>query len=110
MVEGLKDRPQFDLRIDRDKAQALGVSFDAINAAWSTAFGPALIHEFENAGRMQRVMVQDQPNETMHRDRARVAPKQVGAGKAPAVSIPISSTDVSSQRDFEQKTWQPVAV
>jgi hydrophobe/amphiphile efflux-1 (HAE1) family protein len=61
MVEGLKDGPQLDLRIDREKAQALGVSFDAINGALSTAFGSILIDEFENQGRMQRVRVQAQP-------------------------------------------------
>ena len=33
MVEGLKDAPQLDVRVDRDKAEALGVSFDAVNAA-----------------------------------------------------------------------------
>jgi len=60
-VEGLKDGPQLDLRIDRDKAQALGISFDAINSALSTAFGSALINEFENQGRMQRVIVQARP-------------------------------------------------
>lgn len=61
MVEGLQDGPQLDLRIDREKAQALGVSFDTVNAALSTAFGSAMINEFENQGRMQRVLVQAQP-------------------------------------------------
>lgn len=58
MTEGLKDGPQLDLHIDREKAQALGVSFDAINAAISTAFGSTLVNEFPNQGRMQRVIVQ----------------------------------------------------
>lgn len=35
--------------------------FDAINSALSTAFGSALINEFPNKGRMQRVIVQAQP-------------------------------------------------
>lgn len=61
MVEGLKDGPQLDLHIDRDKAQAQGVSFDSINAALSTAFGSALVNEFSNQGRMQRVIVQAEP-------------------------------------------------
>ena len=40
--EGLEDAPQLQLDIDRDKAQALGVTFDAINTALSTSLGSAL--------------------------------------------------------------------
>ncbi|MDH0521334.1 efflux RND transporter permease subunit [Achromobacter xylosoxidans] len=61
MVEGLSDAPELDVRIDRDKAEALGVPFDAINSALSTAFGSALVNEFPNHGRMQRVIVQAEP-------------------------------------------------
>jgi multidrug efflux pump len=61
LIEGLSDAPELDLRIDRSKAEALGVSFDAINSALSTAFGSALVNEFPNQGRMQRVIVQAQP-------------------------------------------------
>ncbi len=56
--EGLEDAPQLQLDIDRDKAQALGVGFDAINTAISTALGSAYINDFPNAGRLQRVVVQ----------------------------------------------------
>lgn len=58
MQEGLQDAPQLRLNVDREKAQALGVRFDAINTALSTAFGSARINEFVNDGRMQRVVVQ----------------------------------------------------
>jgi multidrug efflux pump len=56
--EGLEDAPQLQLDIDRDKAQALGVTFDAINTAISTALGSAYVNDFPNAGRLQRVVVQ----------------------------------------------------
>jgi multidrug efflux pump len=56
--EGLEDAPQVQLDIDRDKANALGVSFDAINAAISTSLGSAYVNDFPNAGRLQRVVVQ----------------------------------------------------
>jgi multidrug efflux pump len=56
--EGLEDAPQVQLDIDRDKANALGVSFDAINTAISTSLGSAYINDFPNAGRLQRVVVQ----------------------------------------------------
>jgi multidrug efflux pump len=56
--EGLEDAPQVQLDIDRDKANALGVSFDSINSALSTSLGSAYINDFPNAGRLQRVVVQ----------------------------------------------------
>ena len=56
--DGLEDAAQLQLDIDRDKANALGVGFDAINTVISTALGSSYINDFPNAGRLQRVMVQ----------------------------------------------------
>ncbi len=56
--DGLEDAPQLQLDIDRTKANALGVSFDAINSLISTALGSAYVNDFPNAGRLQRVVVQ----------------------------------------------------
>ncbi len=58
MMEGLAEAPQLRLEIDRDKARTLGVSFESISSALSTAFGSAVINDFTNAGRQQRVVVQ----------------------------------------------------
>ena len=72
--EGLEDAPQLQLDIDRDKAQALGVGFDAINAAISTALGSAYINDFPNAGRLQRVVVQaDAPARMLPEDVLRLS-------------------------------------
>ena len=56
--DGLEDAPQLQSDIDRDKASALGVSFDAINASISTALGSTYVNDFPNHGRLQRVVVQ----------------------------------------------------
>jgi multidrug efflux pump len=56
--EGLEDTPQLQLDVDRDKAQALGVSFAEINTTLSNAFGSSYVNDFPNAGRMQRVILQ----------------------------------------------------
>ena len=56
--DGLEDAPQLQLDIDRDKASALGVAFEAINATISTSLGSSYANDFPNAGRLQRVMVQ----------------------------------------------------
>ncbi|MDD5479329.1 efflux RND transporter permease subunit [Rhodoferax sp.] len=56
--DGLEDAPQLQVDIDRDKASALGVGFDTINATLSTALGSSYANDFPNAGRLQRVVVQ----------------------------------------------------
>lgn len=71
--EGLEDAPQLQLDIDRDKAQALGVPFEAINTALSTAMGSSYINDFPNRGRLQRVVVQaDAPTRMQPEDLLRI--------------------------------------
>ncbi|TFW36221.1 efflux RND transporter permease subunit [Massilia horti] len=71
--EGLEDAPQLMLDIDRDKAQALGVTFDAINSAISTSLGSSYVNDFPNAGRLQRVVVQaDAPSRMQAADLLRL--------------------------------------
>ncbi len=56
--DGLEDAPQLQVDVDRERAFALGVGFDAINSAISTALGSAYVNDFPSAGRLQRVVVQ----------------------------------------------------
>ncbi|ODU59675.1 MAG: multidrug efflux RND transporter permease subunit [Comamonadaceae bacterium SCN 68-20] len=56
--DGLEDAPQLQIDIDRDKANALGVPFDSVNSALSTALGSSYVNDFPNQGRLQRVVVQ----------------------------------------------------
>ncbi|EOA8710302.1 MULTISPECIES: efflux RND transporter permease subunit [Enterobacteriaceae] len=65
MMEGLAEAPQLRLVIDREQARTLGVSFEAISSALSTAFGSSVINDFANAGRQQRVVVQAEQAERM---------------------------------------------
>ena len=62
---GLEDSPQLQLNIDRDKANALGVGFDAINTALSTSLGSTYVNDFPNDARLQRVIVQADAPERM---------------------------------------------
>ena len=66
--DGLEDAPQLQLEVDRDKAQALGVTFDSVNAALSTSLGSSYINDFPNAGRLQRVVVQADAPQRMQPD------------------------------------------
>jgi len=85
--DGLEDAPQLQIEIDREKAAALGVSFDAINATLSTALGSAYINDFPNRGRLQRVLVQaDAPARMQPDDLLRLY-----ASNAQGKPVPLSS-------------------
>ena len=60
--------PTVQIDIDRDRASALGVSFDSINTVLSTALGSAYVNDFPNAGRLQRVVVQADAPDRMQPD------------------------------------------
>ena len=66
--DGLEDAPQIRVDIDREKANALGVPFDSINAVISTAMGSSYVNDFPNRGRMQRVIVQAEAAARMQPD------------------------------------------
>lgn len=67
-VEGLSPAPQVELIIDREKASALGVTFQDINSTISTNLGSAYVNDFPNRGRMQRVIVQADHSGRMQTD------------------------------------------
>ncbi|ABM58003.1 efflux RND transporter permease subunit [Verminephrobacter eiseniae] len=85
--DGLEDAPQLQIDIDRDRANALGVSFDAINSALSTTLGANYVNDFPNQGRLQRVVVQaDAP--------ARMQPEdllQINAHNRQGQPVPLSA-------------------
>ncbi|KZC00335.1 Multidrug resistance protein MexB [Methylobacterium radiotolerans] len=64
-VEGLPTAPQIELTLDRQKANALGVTFADINDALSTSLGSAYVNDFPNQARMQRVIVQAEAGRRM---------------------------------------------
>ncbi len=85
--DGLEDAPQLQIDIDRDKAQALGVGFDSINSALSTALGSSYINDFPNRGRLQRVIVQaDAPARMQPEDLLRL-----NATNARGEPVPLSA-------------------
>ena len=60
-IEGLTPGPQINLEIDREKANAFGVTFGEINRTISVALGSGYVNDFPNAGKMQSVIVQAKP-------------------------------------------------
>ncbi len=45
------------LHVDREKAEAMGVSFDEINQTISVAAGSNYVNDYTNNGRVQQVIV-----------------------------------------------------
>ena len=84
---GLEDAPQLQVDIDRDKAAALGVGFDSINATLSIALGSSYVNDFPSAGRLQRVVVQaDAPARMQPEDLLRL-----NATNAAGQPVPLSA-------------------
>ncbi len=91
--EGMEDSPQLRLEIDRDKANALGVSLSDINTTLSATFGTTYVNDFPNQGRQQRVILQADPDK-------RLMPEDIDklhARNAQGAMVPFSA--------FTQSRW-----
>ncbi|MDR3464087.1 MAG: efflux RND transporter permease subunit [Beijerinckiaceae bacterium] len=62
---GLEDAPQYKLEIDREKANALGVSVSDLNTTVQGAFGSQYVNQFLREGRVKQVYVQGEASSRM---------------------------------------------
>ncbi|MEQ9315154.1 MAG: efflux RND transporter permease subunit [Henriciella sp.] len=65
---GLEDGPQFNINLDHQKAQALGVSISDATNLLSVAFGGNYVNDFIDRGRIKRVYVQGNAESRMQPD------------------------------------------
>ena len=65
---GLEDGPQFRIKLDYQKAQALGVSTADATSLLSVAFGGTYVNDFIDRGRIKRVYVQGEAGSRMQPD------------------------------------------
>jgi hydrophobe/amphiphile efflux-1 (HAE1) family protein len=65
---GLEDSPQFNINLDYQKAQALGVSVSDATSLLSVAFGGTYVNDFIDRGRIKRVYVQGAAEDRMQPD------------------------------------------
>ncbi|WP_106419002.1 multidrug efflux RND transporter permease subunit [Salinicola tamaricis] len=56
--DGLPPGESIRLEIDRQKAEAMGLSFATVSSTLSAAMGSLYVNDFPNAGRMQQVILQ----------------------------------------------------
>jgi multidrug efflux pump len=86
--DGLEDTPQLQLEIDRDKANALAVSYADINSTLSNAFGSAYLNDFPNQGRQQRVIMQaDAPQRVQPEDLMKLYVRNAQGAMVPFASF-----------------------
>lgn len=57
-IDGLPQGTRLTLNVDREKAEAMGVSFDEINQTISVAIGSSYVNDYTNNGRVQQVIIQ----------------------------------------------------
>jgi multidrug efflux pump len=62
---GLEDAPQYRLKIDREKANALGVSVSDLDTTVQGALGSEFVNQFMRDGRVKQVYVQGEPDARM---------------------------------------------
>lgn len=87
-LDGLPSGNSVLLDIDRQKAQALGVSFANISETLSTALGSAYVNDFPNAGRMQQVIMQaDAPARMQVEDVLKLYVRNAGGGMVPLSEV-----------------------
>jgi multidrug efflux pump len=90
--DGLEDAAQLRIDIDRDRAAAQGVPFNAISGVLSTTLGSAYINDFSNKGRMQRVIVQaDAPARMQPEDILRIT-----VNNTQGLAVPLSAFATTS--------------
>jgi len=65
---GLEDGPEFNVNLDYQKAQALGVSISDATNLMSVAFGGTYVNDFIDRGRIKRVYVQGAADARMQPD------------------------------------------
>lgn len=64
-VDGLPSGPSVNLRIDRQKADALGVPFSAISDLLAATMSSTYVNDFPRAGYLQQVVLQAQARDRM---------------------------------------------
>lgn len=66
--DGLPPGESIHLDINRQKAEAMGLSFSAVSSTLSAAMGSLYVNDFPNAGRMQQVIIQADAHARMQLD------------------------------------------
>ncbi|WP_066266355.1 efflux RND transporter permease subunit [Hydrogenophaga palleronii] len=97
--DGLPTGESIRLDINRQKAEAMGVSFAAVSSTLSAAMGSLYVNDFPNAGRMQPVILQaDAPARMQLDDMLGLRVRNAAGGMVPLRELVSHSWSESPQQ------------
>ncbi|OLU25087.1 efflux RND transporter permease subunit [Pseudomonas sp. PA27(2017)] len=102
--DGLPPGESIRLNIDRQKAEAMGLSFSAVSSTLSAAMGSLYVNDFPNAGRMQQVILQaDAPARMQLDDVLNLRVRNTSGGMVPLreVVTPVWSESPQQMMRFQ---------
>nr|WP_288500368.1 multidrug efflux RND transporter permease subunit [uncultured Pseudomonas sp.] len=102
--DGLPPGESIRLNIDRQKAEAMGLSFAAVSSTLSAAMGSQYVNDFPNAGRMQQVILQaDAPARMQLDDVLNLRVRNTSGGMVPLreVVTPVWSESPQQMMRFQ---------
>ncbi|MDD1509344.1 efflux RND transporter permease subunit [Pseudomonas sp. CNPSo 3701] len=102
--DGLPPGESIRLNIDRQKAEAMGLSFAAVSSTLSAAMGSQYVNDFPNAGRMQQVILQaDAPSRMQLDDVLNLRVRNTSGGMVPLreVVTPVWSESPQQMMRFQ---------
>lgn len=98
-IDGLPEGTSLALDVDREKAEAMGVSFDEINQTISVATGSNYINDYTNKGRVQQVIVQtDAPHRMQPEQLLALSVKNRSGQMLPLATFVTLSWNVAPQQ------------
>jgi len=94
---GLEDTPQLNVKVDREKSAALGVSLSDLNTTLSAAWGSSYVNDFIDEGRVKKVYLQaDAPYRMQPEDLDRWEVKNASNQMVPFSTLMTSKWSVGS--------------
>jgi len=93
-ADGLDDMPTIQLEIDRQRADALGVSFSSIRSTLGAVFGSAQVTDFPNRGRVQPLVIKADAS-------ARMTPEALRT-----LNVPNKDKQMVPLSEFTSYRWQ----
>ncbi|VFS71647.1 Acriflavine resistance protein B [Raoultella terrigena] len=98
-IDGLPEGTSLALDVDREKAEAMGVSFDEINQTISVATGSNYVNDYTNKGRVQQVIVQaDAPHRMQPEQLLALSVKNRSGQMLPLATFVTLSWNVTPQQ------------
>ncbi|MDF2623389.1 MAG: multidrug efflux transporter permease subunit [Kosakonia cowanii] len=106
-IDGLPQGTSISLTIDREKAEAMGVSFEEINQAISVASGSNYVNDYTQNGRLQQVIVQADAAYRMQPETLLNIPLKNRSGEMVLLSSVVSATWTQSPQQLNRYQGYP---